>query len=831
MTAELKTGQHAPLEFENPELTLATELRARITEVDDEGRIIGGIIHTTETDPSTGESQDYIYLGNPFEESPDVIKIPTSANAEQVEEVKSEILPFPESYELLGLIAHAYKTRQPLIVEGPTSIGKTFLVNRFTELVHGRGAKPYDLYCTAQTDVSELTVKHVPNKRKTSEADPTFVLQYGALPKAMGTIEDTDGSTDNPGERQDGNILHVQEVGIAEPSIINVLLQLRGDEGQIADSIRLWDDGGAVVKPGPDFWLVMTTNPPEGYVDRNEIDPALARGAVYIRLDELSTESLQMAAHEYLARPRDTETHFNVASNPDAAALIGNVLGTFHETYRDLLKGGEKGRRQRIPATLADIARVAEYVHSSQTVNVETGDVDLTETIRRGVSIYYLRRLADTELAGQLRDGLEELLTGDLGKVKLGNQELTFSDALSRLVQNSSLTVEDRAERVGQIFGQSEAIINGALEDEFGSLELAQNTRAAQQIGALAAEFAGLSVDTDLERMEEIAATAMNLSKELSVGFNPEQLKRTSVHSLGSETRLPMSVDGIVLGVDGSSIQTPGERKGAALSTTISDQDIRTARAGRNAVWMVSNDQSVYTYKPGFEGETGVVRFDFCREGSDFEGVGILPQDQGDLVVGTKEGTIFVQNADTRRFISFEAPNPQMEVDLLEPGVTDDTFLAGDKYRKDRGFGVALMSTSGEIIWNTDIRSYTSAVALKKSGKVLVGQFVAEGTISVYDTHGGEISDGVLERAQSIETRDIIGHEKGVSYLAADNKERYAAFASQNNNVVGFLDLNTFEVMDRKLDVPKNVTGLQITPEGTLLVSAGGKVYVYESMA
>lgn len=37
------------------------------------------------------------------------------------------------------------------------------MINKFTELLYGKGAKPLDLYCSGQTDVSELMGKWVPN--------------------------------------------------------------------------------------------------------------------------------------------------------------------------------------------------------------------------------------------------------------------------------------------------------------------------------------------------------------------------------------------------------------------------------------------------------------------------------------------------------------------------------------------------------------------------------------------------------------------------------------------------------------------------------------------
>ena len=52
-----------------------------------------------------------------------------------------------ESRQLLSVIAQAYDKRQILLIEGPTSIGKTYMVDKFVELLYGRGEQPYNFYC------------------------------------------------------------------------------------------------------------------------------------------------------------------------------------------------------------------------------------------------------------------------------------------------------------------------------------------------------------------------------------------------------------------------------------------------------------------------------------------------------------------------------------------------------------------------------------------------------------------------------------------------------------------------------------------------------------
>ncbi len=152
------------LRFKSPgsEELKRQEILERVKERGPEGEILGGIIFEEEIDPETGEKKKFIYIGNPYKERPLIIKLETEATREEVEAIKKEIIPMRETFEILEAIAMTYRLRQPLLIESPTSIGKTFLVEKFTELLYGYGVKPLDFYCNGQTDVSELMAKWVP---------------------------------------------------------------------------------------------------------------------------------------------------------------------------------------------------------------------------------------------------------------------------------------------------------------------------------------------------------------------------------------------------------------------------------------------------------------------------------------------------------------------------------------------------------------------------------------------------------------------------------------------------------------------------------------------
>jgi len=499
------------IHFKSQEEEREEQIIGRIKEKGPNGEILGGIVYEEEEiiDPETGQrkAKGYIYIGNPYEERPIVVKLETEATREDVEAIKKEIIPMKESYEMLTAMAQAYKLRQLLLIEGPTAIGKTFLVDKFTELLYGKGIKPLDFYCSGQTDVSELMAKWVPKtesgeERKkwekfleTAEAQTKlsqiaqevegkeefsqeqrlalvrkklqelaeyaglsgrtqWSFQYGSVPKAMGLIRNPDGSFSFDEEQGEGFILHIQEIGLAEPQVVNALLKLRGERGELAKEIQLWENGGRRIKAGPKFWVVFSTNPPEEYLARNEVDPALARGVVFKRMEDLPPESLVLAAEYYFTyqlgdKPQEKPEGciLDIWNYPEIGKLIARIISIFHTNLNKELQKGEKGRQQRIPLALDDMARVAAALIEFQIRDRDTGRLDLTETLRRHITYYYIDRLADEDLKKVMKESLNQLLKGDVGKIEFEGKVLTLKEVFDILVKRASMAALSEEQR------------------------------------------------------------------------------------------------------------------------------------------------------------------------------------------------------------------------------------------------------------------------------------------------------------------------------------------------------------------------------------------------
>lgn len=271
------------------------------------------------------------------------VRIESMAPRKDLEATIAEIHPTADALELLQAMALTFGQNRGLIAEGETARGKTYLMNKFTQLVFGREARPVDFYCNGQTDTMSLMAKWVPktddpnDQRKwedwviTTEGRSAFQailkgaeanegtdekviqerftslarqagiistvsqweLQLGALPKAMVMPMDNERpiSEANPSR---GIFMHIQEVGLAETHVIDALLQLGGEKGKLSTEIQLWDDGGRRIQAGPNFWIYYSTNPPENYPNRQGIDQALARRNTFFKLGAESPVSRQL---------------------------------------------------------------------------------------------------------------------------------------------------------------------------------------------------------------------------------------------------------------------------------------------------------------------------------------------------------------------------------------------------------------------------------------------------------------------------------------------------------------------------------------------------------
>ena len=460
----------------------------------------------------------------------DVVTIPSSLSKQDFEALKKKLLPISETQLMLFELGLAYANRTPIMLEGGTAIGKTFAVNTFAQLLYGPRAKIPDFYCNGQTDVSELMGKYVPaglnpeqlkriNDYLKSDAGAalqaemgidgsvvdtqelidraalelgipipkgSFSFQLGVLPKAMTGTMSPEGvmleTQDGP-----GCMLHIQEVGMAAPSVINALLKIRGTRGKLAEDIQVHEDGGRLIEAGEGFFIVMSTNPPgKGFKERFDIDSALARALVWKTLpDELSSSSMKLVASKVfdfsqVERREDAEgAVVDLSKHPELAEVLGLIAYRFHRMYQDKLREGEPGRKQKVPATLDSLWKVAELVQNHQILHDTKGQVDLVKTMKQAIRGTYVDALRDKPQRFPT-ESLEETAAQErsIGAALLKGLDEILSDTKFIELRHKNKKVSP-AEKINLI---TEEIFRGASTGSQNATQLAKE--AAKQVRA-----------------------------------------------------------------------------------------------------------------------------------------------------------------------------------------------------------------------------------------------------------------------------------------------------------------------------------------------------------
>lgn len=504
------------------------EIKHEFSKADRFGDFTKCALYEEVSDPRTGETQGLIHISNPYDPDGIVVSIATQASREDVEKIVSKISPVPEFCAMLSKMAECYELGKPLIIEGGTAVGKTFMVTKFTELLYGKGVKPLDFYCSGQTDVSDLVGKWIPREGANAEVQEKwekflrseqgqnrlqqigegigktgdelsiedkarmyqaqmrtlateagltmgseFIFQLGAIPKAfMGEYRD---GKFRVREGADGFIVHIQEAGLAKPAVLNSLLRIRGEQGELAESLQLWEDSGRIVSRGPKTFVVFTNNPVDGYLDRKPIDPALSRGLEWLRFGEgLSEKSVEMTARKIctytLGNDQDPVSRhaiFDFRKAPEVGEAIGLAMVGIHQMLANHFNKAEQDDPQMTPVVMDNMLKVAAELQNHQVKS--NGNIDVGKTLMRAITKTYLER-ANPDERPKIEKTIEERIFGDTSMAELDGKLMTLSDRLNTLASRAEGA---RSVAVGAADGVKEAVTkarNEAILEELKGL-------------------------------------------------------------------------------------------------------------------------------------------------------------------------------------------------------------------------------------------------------------------------------------------------------------------------------------------------------------------------
>lgn len=123
-----------------------------------------GILYSEEFDPETKEKKSYVNILG--------VKLETYASKEEIDEIKKEIVLSKLDQEMLRTIAECYKLKQPLMLEGDPGVGKSYLMEQFVRLIHGKEAPILKLTGTPRTTEFEILGHWAPAAHQRESKDP-----------------------------------------------------------------------------------------------------------------------------------------------------------------------------------------------------------------------------------------------------------------------------------------------------------------------------------------------------------------------------------------------------------------------------------------------------------------------------------------------------------------------------------------------------------------------------------------------------------------------------------------------------------------------------------
>lgn len=287
----------------------------------------GGIVYEEKNDPETNALLKTVnVLG---------IELETYASEADIESIKSEIVLSEVDQELLRTIAECYKLKQALLFEGDPGVGKTFLMKKFVQLIHGKDAPMLELYGTPKTseleilghwspkglseeqmqEYKELLKQSISNEdmirlneglnSQLSELNSQFTngqIEEGAFRDQFGDItfqyvneskrilfqiaqiagfsQDRSEWEFKPGallqayvgSNGKGYPLICDEFNMIPSNYQQIFLQIGGNQGALSESISFWGNAGKTnYHRGKDTWICFASNFPEKTPGRSEV--------------------------------------------------------------------------------------------------------------------------------------------------------------------------------------------------------------------------------------------------------------------------------------------------------------------------------------------------------------------------------------------------------------------------------------------------------------------------------------------------------------------------------------------------------------------------------
>ena len=176
------------------------------------------------------------------------------------------ITPFVES-NLLNLVRATSTRRYPVLLQGPTSSGKTSMIEYLAKISGNRFVR---INNHEHTDLQEYLGTYV-------SSPSGLQFQDGALVKGL----------------REGHWLVLDELNLAPTDVLEALNRLLDDNREL-----LIPETQEVVRPHPDFMLFATQNPPGIYGGRKALSRAFRNRFLELHFDDIPEDELEVILKE-----------------------------------------------------------------------------------------------------------------------------------------------------------------------------------------------------------------------------------------------------------------------------------------------------------------------------------------------------------------------------------------------------------------------------------------------------------------------------------------------------------------------------------------------------
>ncbi|TGJ70145.1 hypothetical protein EYR41_006129 [Orbilia oligospora] len=277
--------------------------------------------------------------------------------AEVQEQPDYIITPYVER-NLLNLVRAAATRKYPVLIQGPTSSGKTSMI-KF--LANRTGHKFVRINNHEHTDLQEYLGSYV------SDSTGSLKFQEGALIQAMRT----------------GCWVILDELNLAPTDVLEALNRLLDDNREI-----LIPETQEVVRPHKDFMLFATQNPPGLYAGRKALSKAFRNRFIELHFDDIPQNELQDILQQ------------RTQIAPSFAARIVTV----YNELSVLRQSSRLFEQKQSFATLRDLFRWANRDAVTNEELAQNGYMLLVERVRNQDEKLAVKKVIETKLRVQISD-------------------------------------------------------------------------------------------------------------------------------------------------------------------------------------------------------------------------------------------------------------------------------------------------------------------------------------------------------------------------------------------------------------------------------------------